>query len=1059
MRIRPQPESLSRGLRALAATLAAALACAAASAGAPSNAPQVLMVVTNSQSMDGTTNGAIMTGSGNLSSGLVSLYNSSSPVSYTIPSGFTPPVNPGSGGTANYTTACGSYYCDNGPSRMNMTKAAIQNALNQYGSYLNFGLYTYSTSSVGVYNTWVYYMSPTGGFGFTNTASTTGGTVVNPCYNYTASTTSSTVKSDCSSIATNHYSSIGIANYQYMTVSITSDNPTVNDVFYDSNADHSVMLDYSGPSPATPYPPNQSLTSYENGSVNESYNSSLPNGSISSTGPTNAGYVPYSPEVMYVQRGFGYYAGGFSSTTGSTVVAMNSAVSAFTAALQPETNSASTAEIKSSAVQSPTGGVLSGALNYLNGLTKQSCQPQYVILLTDGLPTRDLSGKNWPPLGSVSGNSYGVTATFNADGSLASTNDQALQDAITAIKNLNTAGIKTYVIGLGAGVNNSANPQAAATLQAMAVAGGTVNFYAATDANSLNTAFLSIVDLIYKQSSIAAPIAPITVKSGAAFEYSLTTDPTPAAGYVRAFPVSAAGLPGSQYSWDAAALMTASNRATDLYSSSASGAMQLLNTWPSTDAAAFNLTATTCIPTYATIVSYTINPSYSNGNSSCNFLGTRLSNWFLGTFSTQSVGRYAGPPSTSALNNATGYQAFATAEKSRPAMLMFTNNDGFLYAVNAQTGALIWGWMPRSLLPQLQNYSTFQSLDLMDGNFAIVDAQNASGVWSTYVIGSAKSGGEHFSLQLTSAGLLSQVGYDVAVSGGTSPGDLAGATGAVPLHQTPQTVYLSGNTYAVFVVNSGTTSTLYEVNVGTNTVTSGTLPFTSSSALSVESQYNRAWLGSTAGAVWVGSLTGNATTDATYFNNLFTVLNPATNSGALSPLLYVTYSENLGLPYVVATSGTTMTVYTLLQAGWTPLWAASPTAGYLYSTSTNRYAVSTAVTTLTSTGVISDEPRIDGATVTLPIYVAPTSACGGGTGYYDFFNLLNGAFPTNSKYIYNGATLTADVAIGSGPAYTPSVTVTSQGIALNPGTAGNLTPQSPLVAPTRPLSPIGWRQN
>src|ERR1700722_20186275 len=57
--------------------------------------PQILLAVGNSQSMDGTLAGAIYTGSGALGSTMAALNTSSSPVNYTIPSGFTPPLNPG----------------------------------------------------------------------------------------------------------------------------------------------------------------------------------------------------------------------------------------------------------------------------------------------------------------------------------------------------------------------------------------------------------------------------------------------------------------------------------------------------------------------------------------------------------------------------------------------------------------------------------------------------------------------------------------------------------------------------------------------------------------------------------------------------------------------------------------------------------------------------------------------------------------------------------------------------------------------------------------------------
>src|ERR1700691_5035998 len=62
--------------------------------------PQILLALGNSQSMDGDLSGAIYTGSGALTASYSALNASSSPVNYTIPSGFTPPVNAGSGGIA-----------------------------------------------------------------------------------------------------------------------------------------------------------------------------------------------------------------------------------------------------------------------------------------------------------------------------------------------------------------------------------------------------------------------------------------------------------------------------------------------------------------------------------------------------------------------------------------------------------------------------------------------------------------------------------------------------------------------------------------------------------------------------------------------------------------------------------------------------------------------------------------------------------------------------------------------------------------------------------------------
>ncbi|EQD49473.1 type IV fimbrial biogenesis PilY1-related protein, partial [mine drainage metagenome] len=112
--------------------------------------PQVLFAVGNSESMDGTLSGAIMAGSGALSNGNASLANSSSPVTYQVPAGFTPPLNAGTtcvspltGNCAPYTVNSGGTLYDNGASRLNVAKAAMQAILNSYMQNTDFGLIDY----------------------------------------------------------------------------------------------------------------------------------------------------------------------------------------------------------------------------------------------------------------------------------------------------------------------------------------------------------------------------------------------------------------------------------------------------------------------------------------------------------------------------------------------------------------------------------------------------------------------------------------------------------------------------------------------------------------------------------------------------------------------------------------------------------------------------------------------------------------------------------------------------------------------------------------------------
>lgn len=241
---------------------------------------------------------------------------------------------------------------------------------------------------------------------------------------------------------------------------------------------------------------------------------------------------------MYVQRGFGYGAKQ-DADKGNQVVPMTSAsvaaaIAKFTPFLKPETDNATTTEIKASAGQTALAGLLSQAKTYLAS-TKAggACPaPQYVVLISDGLPTMDVAGKAWPPLGSVAAATYGVTATFNADGSLtptaAFTNDTALTDTINTLAALKAAGINTYVLGLGAGVDPSLNPAAAATLKAMA--GGTSVAYPATSPTALASALSSILISIQTDSlstSQSAVNSTILKTSSVQYQASFTSNDTP----------------------------------------------------------------------------------------------------------------------------------------------------------------------------------------------------------------------------------------------------------------------------------------------------------------------------------------------------------------------------------------------------------------------------------------------------------------------------------------------------------------------------------------------------
>ncbi|MBI2786112.1 MAG: pilus assembly protein PilY [Legionella longbeachae] len=727
--------------------------------------PQILIAIGNSQSMDGDLSGAIMTGSGSLAGGLSSLSNSSSPINYTVPIGFTPPVQAANASDqAPYTVSQGGVLMDNSSSRLNVAKAGIQAIINTYMQSTDFALEIYNISGATVYNTWVYYMSPqSSNFSFTNTPVAGNTYVTNPCYNYSAA--SSTIQTNCSSIASFYGSSVVSSNL-YMQIGSSSDFPSINDVLYAGSGFPGAFLTYTGPSPATPYPPNFSISNYNNGSVLISYSKSLPNIGGFSTSPTNAGFVPFSPQVFYARRGFGYFGSQSASSgkilvpmttagTNPTTTSINTAIGVFTPNIQPETNSASTKEIKSAATQSPIAGLLSTANTYLTSLSNTSgngCpQKKYVILISDGLPTQDLSGNLWPPLGSAAAIGYGITATFNADGSLNSTNCQALTDAINKINTLKQNGIPTYVIGLGAGVNPSLNPQAAATLTAMAVAGGTTNYYPATSSadlvNDLNTIMISIQNGSYTTSAAAVSSTQLNNNS-VEYQANFVSNSTPYqdwTGNLVAMPLNpATGIPLGSVNWSAQPLLDNQVTGTGWTTN------RFIATW--------NPTTNTGVPFEWPNISISqqaaLQPADSKGQPRLEYLrgSTALEIRNGGSFRNRShiLGDiidsqviYIGAPSSPYISSS--YIAFAQAQASRTPMLYVGANDGMLHAFNATNGQEVFAFIPNAVFSNLVNLSNplynLSHRFFVDGSPQSADVQFSDSSWHTLLVAGENGGG------------------------------------------------------------------------------------------------------------------------------------------------------------------------------------------------------------------------------------------------------------------------------------------------------------------------------
>lgn len=759
--------------------------------------PQILLAIANSQSMDGNLSGAIMTGSGsNAAAGVLASYpelqSSSSPVSYTIPTGFAPPIDAGSGGLAPYTVLSAGNLVDNSPSRLNVAKQGIASMLTTFMGNADFALMDYTTDTPVLSTTWVYQMSAANGFSFLAMPPAGSEYVTNPCYGV-SQTPSDTVTQDCANLAA--FFSASIYTMPFVAVAASSDDPTVNDVLYRpvtwNNVDP-LCLDYGGPWPVSPYPaaggpnPNQpyTLASYNADSVVEHYNeywlpapaSSNPpiNPCAMRIRPTNAGYVPYSNQVMYEERGFGYLTWWASPTSATVLVPMTSAgatpttasvaaaVAKFTPYLAPETNSTATGEIKAAATQSPIAGLIAGAKSFFSGTppTSNGCTAQqYVVLLTDGLPTMDQSGASWPPLGSAAAGGYGVSATFNADGSLNSTNDQALTDAINQIAALNAAGVKTYIIGVGAGVDPTINSVAAQTLTAMAIAGGTGSYFPATSPAAVSSDLQTILTSILAATETTASAATNSTALNATsvvYQSQFTSSDIYQdwTGNLFAFPINATtGVvdtsPADAY-WSAQTQLDGQNWSTG----------RLIATWDPVAGAGTPFRWNSGTPTTGIATSTTLGrllgtfPQDPSGQDVLQYLrgssAQELRNG--GQFRNRShkladivnsTPQYVGAPSQG--EPAASYTSFASAYASRPAVVYVGANDGMLHAFDAQTGNERFAYIPAGVYSKLIDlvspYYNAAHQFYVNGSPQSSDAQFSDGSWHTLLVGAEAQGG------------------------------------------------------------------------------------------------------------------------------------------------------------------------------------------------------------------------------------------------------------------------------------------------------------------------------
>ncbi|MHB1752543.1 MAG: pilus assembly protein [Acidiferrobacter sp.] len=1101
-----------------------------------------------------------------------------SPVCYPIPSGYSPRSKVGQNvnttasngdtcpsGSAPYTVNAGSALQDNSESMINIAEQSLWSEFNNPSNSNAFqvGLMDYATAQApSLYDTWVYYMSNNntldsngnvtqyGAFGYGNTLSSPSTvdpvSAYNPCYGVTTGA--------CRNIES--VMGRNLANSQYLYIATTSDDPEINDVLYAPAGYPSNILTYLGPQPD---PPNYTLTEYEDQIVNsaplyEVYSRST--GGIRATAPTSAGYAPYSGEVWYGQRGKAYDAppvtdantapttnpyGGYTGVEqmgqGDLLVSVgsfSSVLSQFNTDLAPEEFPAGSSIVADSEY-APMAGTLQSALQYFTGTSgpQPACAPKYVILITDGQPTMGLHGHVYPPLGSAAASLYGEQQS----------NDNAVNEAITAVQKLynnssNGVGrIKTYVLGIGPNINcpPSAGPSCSAearagynVLEQLATAGqgGTASNpvlpYSAQSPAQFQQAFAAILNSIEAQVYAANGGSSTSVGTNS-FEYMVTSTPKLGEGDLLAYAIQANGSVATTPSWDIEGQLgttttTAQNgaqRSSALYSTGPAVAPATLG--PITQLSAMNNNANASafgtLPaglTVSDIINYTINPSYNNDS----YLGGRGAAWYWGM--TASVpALYLGAPDSGGLLSDSSYVAYAQNEQGREPVVLFGDNDGFVYAADATTGALVWGWMPRIMLQDLQNYASFWQNSNMSGGVRVVDAKDANNNWHTYIVGVAGQGLVQYALQLTNApsgtasgtttaATLNSEAWEVDTSNATEPNP--GITPTV-FRSMPSssTAYMA----TVLTVTSGSTvtSSMVVTDVGTGVSSSYTLPFSATTQPYIDPNGNM-FVGDGSSNVWEASTfasggglsnfgssrTWTALNDAS--SNASVAANfgtSATTSGGTSGLTSIGGVFYNGVEYLRLQSATRFTLLQEGSSGWQPAWttmvSTNPSAGGdVWNATNGAYTADANIAGLPTGSAITASALVVNGAVMLPVTVPPSSTssdpCAEPKAYLYLYQLGSGQFPSDTFQDAQGNFVTGPILVGYGTAYTPALALfdgtmriqmaSSLGDSPPSGTSGSgtggtggggtppphkLTQPPPVFASGPPAEgPAGWRQ-
>lgn len=374
-----------------------------------------------------------------------------------------------------------------------------------------------------------------------------------------------------------------------------------------------------------------------------------------------------------------------------------------------------------------------------------SCGKDFVVMVTDGLPSTDQNG-------------------------VALTNPTtALTQAAASAAALKAAKIDTYVVGFA--LPYGTNP---ASLDTIAAAGGTGTAYSASDYASLSAALNSIFNSIKgKMGSGASVAATSTSKFANSTLYQAKFKGDDWTGALLALPVNNAGVIGAP-AWDAASLLTsATGRNIITYKRSNGNGIPFV--WPvnatAPTASELDLSQISALNTTpsggtdtngAARLAYLRGSAANEGTAAGNFRPRPVTK--LGDIINSSP-VFVGAPNDGYPDTieVASYATFRNSNLTRDAMVYVGANDGMLHAFdatvgNASSGKEKFAYVPTSVFPTLSQLpsQTYSHRYYVDGTPVVGDAY-FGGAWHSVLIGGLNAGGQGiYALDITNPAAVSE---------------------------------------------------------------------------------------------------------------------------------------------------------------------------------------------------------------------------------------------------------------------------------------------------------------